>query len=82
MEGSLIALSAMMSAKNRSILIKQYASNRKYKPSKVQERRTGTGGFTRGGEMKRLPEFRERGNLGATTMFCRPENKGRKICLL
>ena len=28
--------------------------------------------------MKRLPEFRERGNLGARTMLCRPENQGEK----
>ena len=59
---------------NRTVLIKQYASNRKCKLSKVRERKTGTGGFTDGGEMKRLPEFRERGNLGVRTMFCRPEN--------
>ena len=63
---------------NRTVLIKQYASNRKCKLSKVRERKTGTGGFTDRGEMKRLPEFRERGNLGAGTMLCRPENQGEK----
>ena len=44
----------------------------------MRERKTGTGGFTDGGEMKRLPEFRERGNLGARTMLCWPENQGEK----
>ena len=63
---------------NRTVLIKQYASNRKFKPSKVREGKTATGGFTDRGEMKRLPEFRERGNLGARTMLCRPENQGEK----
>ena len=47
----------------------------------MRERKTGTGGFTDGGEMKRLPEFRERGNLGARTMLCRPENQGEKNML-
>ena len=32
--------------------------------------------------MKRLPEFRERGNLGARTMLCRPENQGEKNMLV
>ena len=32
--------------------------------------------------MKRLPEFRERGNLGAGTMLCRPENQGEKNILV
>ena len=45
-------------------------------------RKTGTGGFTDRGEMKRLPEFRERGNLGVGTMLCRPENQGEKNILV
>ena len=32
--------------------------------------------------MKRLPEFRERGNLGARTMLCRPKNQGEKKMLV
>ena len=67
---------------NRTVLIKQYASNRKCKLSKVRERKTATGGFTDRGEMKRLPEFRERGDLGARTMLCRPENQGEKNILV
>ena len=48
----------------------------------MRERKTVTGGFTDGGEMKRLPEFRERENLGARTMLCRPENQGEKNILV